>query len=288
MKGFILAVAAGAIAFVLMLQILPESMIAFAGETPQLILLALFVGVVNAVVKPIVNLLSIPISFLTLGLAGFVINAALLLGIAYLAQNFAKLDLTIGGWPTSGMTADTILGAVVASLVLSRDHDGGRARRPRLTGVADATSPAEALIRAARRFGTPVARHVRRRAGRRRARARGGLPGPLAAGVLAQGQRRAGRGRPTRRRGAGRERRLLGRVGRRPGGGAAERRITLEGVGKSAADLRAAVRACADGQPAALGGRGEPRGAGCAGGDGGPGGARARGGRRRRSTSCCG
>jgi len=97
-KGFILAVVAGAIAFILMLQIVPETMIAFAGETPQLILLALFVGVVNALVKPIVNVLSMPISFLTLGISGFVINAALLLGIAYLAQNFAKLDLTIGGW----------------------------------------------------------------------------------------------------------------------------------------------------------------------------------------------
>ena len=119
MKGFIIAVAAGAIAFVLMLQIVPESMIAFAGETPQLILLALFVGAVNALVKPIINVLSIPISFLTLGLSGFVVNAALLLGIAYLAQTYAKLDLTIGGWPTSGMTADTILGAVVASMVLA-------------------------------------------------------------------------------------------------------------------------------------------------------------------------
>jgi hypothetical protein len=36
-----------------------------------------------------------------------------------MAQNFARLDLTIGGWPTSGMTADTILGAVVASMVLA-------------------------------------------------------------------------------------------------------------------------------------------------------------------------
>jgi putative membrane protein len=118
-KGFILAVAAGAIAFVLMLQILPDSMIAFSGGTQQLIMLALFVGAVNAVIKPIVKVLSMPISFLTLGLFGFLVNAALLLGIAYLAQNFAKLDLTIGGWPTSGMTADTILGAVVASMVLS-------------------------------------------------------------------------------------------------------------------------------------------------------------------------
>ena len=119
MKGFILAVAAGAIAFVLMLQILPDSMIAFSGGTQQLILLALFVGVVNAVIKPIVKMLSFPISVLALGLSGFVINAALLMGVAYLAQNFAKLDLTIGGWPASGITADTIVGAVVASALLS-------------------------------------------------------------------------------------------------------------------------------------------------------------------------
>lgn len=119
MKGFILSVVAGAIAFVLILQILPESMIAFDGETPQLILLATIVGVVNAVIKPIVKLLSFPISMMTLGLSGFVINAALLMGVAYFAQSFAKLDLTIGGWPTSGITADTIIGAVVASVLLS-------------------------------------------------------------------------------------------------------------------------------------------------------------------------
>jgi putative membrane protein len=118
-KGIIFAVVAGGIAFLLILQILPDSMIAFSGGTIQMIALALFVGLVNAFIKPVVNLLSMPISFLTLGLAGFVINAALLLGVAYVAQNFAKLDLTIGGWPTSGMTSDTILGAVVASLLLS-------------------------------------------------------------------------------------------------------------------------------------------------------------------------
>jgi putative membrane protein len=118
-KGFILAVVAGAIAFVLMLQILPSSMIDFSGDTQQLILMAAIVGVVNAVIKPIVKVLSMPISFMTLGISGFVINAALLLGVAYFAQNWVNLDLTIGGWPEAGMTADTILGAVVASAVLS-------------------------------------------------------------------------------------------------------------------------------------------------------------------------
>lgn len=119
MKGFILAVAAGAIAFVLLLQILPESMIQFEGGTPQLILLAVAVGVVNAGIKPIVRTLSFPISVMTMGLAGFVINAALLLAIAWVAQNFANLDFTVGGWPTTGFTADTIVGAVVASALLS-------------------------------------------------------------------------------------------------------------------------------------------------------------------------
>ncbi len=119
MKGFILAVATGAIAFVLLLQILPATMIQFEGDTPQLILLAAGVGVVNAVIKPLVKILSFPISLMTMGLSGFVINAALLLGIAWVAQNFAKLDFTVGGWPAAGFSADTVVGAVVASAALS-------------------------------------------------------------------------------------------------------------------------------------------------------------------------
>ena len=119
MKGFILGIVATAIAFVILLQILPNSMVDFTGGTPQLVLLAVGVGLVNAVIKPVVRLLSFPISLLTLGLFGFVVNAAIMLGIAYLAQNWAKLDFTIGGFPTHGITADTIVGAVVLSVGLS-------------------------------------------------------------------------------------------------------------------------------------------------------------------------
>jgi len=117
-KGFILAILASAISFVILINVLPSSMIQFQGENLQLALLALAVGVVNAVIKPIVKILSFPISLMTLGLAGIVINAALLLGVAFLAQNWAKLDFTIGGWPTGGFTADTVVGAVVASVLL--------------------------------------------------------------------------------------------------------------------------------------------------------------------------
>lgn len=119
MKGFILAIATGAIAFLILLQVLPNSMIAFKGDTSQLLLLAVAVGAVNAVIKPAIKALSFPISLLTMGLSGFVINAALLMAVAYVANGWAKLHFTVGGWPAGGLTADTIVGAVVASVLLS-------------------------------------------------------------------------------------------------------------------------------------------------------------------------
>jgi putative membrane protein len=118
-KGFVLGIVATAIAFVILLQLLPSSMVDFKGDAQQLVILALFVGLVNAVIKPVVGILSFPISLLTLGLFGFVVNAALLLGIAYVAQNVGGLHFTVGGWPGHGITADTIIGAVVASVLLS-------------------------------------------------------------------------------------------------------------------------------------------------------------------------
>jgi putative membrane protein len=117
-KGFILAILASAIAFVILLNVLPSSLIQFEGSNIQLAMLALAVGVVNAVIKPIVKILSFPISLVTLGLAGIVINAGLLLGVAWLADHWAKLNFTIGGWPAGGFTSDTVVGAVVASVLL--------------------------------------------------------------------------------------------------------------------------------------------------------------------------
>jgi putative membrane protein len=119
MKGFVLSILASAIAFVILLQVLPSSMVQFEGDTLQLVILAALVGLVNAVIKPIVKILSFPISMLTLGLFGFVVNAALMLGVAWVAQNLANLDFTIGGFPDTGVTADTLLAAVVVSVALS-------------------------------------------------------------------------------------------------------------------------------------------------------------------------
>ena len=119
MKGFILSIAASAIAFVILLNVLPSSILAFKGDNLELALLAGAVGIVNAVIKPIVKMLSFPISLMTLGLAGLLINAGLLLGVAFLADKWANLNFTVGGFPAGGITADTIVGAVVASVLLS-------------------------------------------------------------------------------------------------------------------------------------------------------------------------
>ena len=67
MKGFVLSIVATAIAFLVIATFLPDKYVDFAGETVALVLAALLVGVVNAVVKPVVKALSFPITMMTLG-----------------------------------------------------------------------------------------------------------------------------------------------------------------------------------------------------------------------------
>lgn len=68
--------------------------------------IALIFGAVNAVLKPILMLLSLPFLLLTLGLFTFVINAALLMLTARLASGFA-----VDGWGTA------FVGSLVVSVV---------------------------------------------------------------------------------------------------------------------------------------------------------------------------
>ena len=119
MKGFLLTLVASAIAFVALLFLLPDSMIAMSGDLPPQLAVGAFIGLINAVIKPIIKLLSLPITLMTLGLFSFVINAAMLLLSAWLLDVLFNVTLTIGGWPAEGFSIDTIIGAFVASIVLS-------------------------------------------------------------------------------------------------------------------------------------------------------------------------
>jgi putative membrane protein len=91
----------------------------------MIVLIALVFAIVNTYIKPILKILAMPIGFITMGLVAFVINAAMLLGTAWLVnlpqiQDLLNKDFTfkVGGYPpTFGYEA--IGAAVVASIVIS-------------------------------------------------------------------------------------------------------------------------------------------------------------------------
>ena len=76
---------------------------------------ALF-GVVNMFIGSLVRLITIPLMLLTLGLFGIVVNAALLLLIAWIAS-IAKFDFTVGGFPPT-IDLDTIVAAVIGAVAI--------------------------------------------------------------------------------------------------------------------------------------------------------------------------
>lgn len=52
------------------------------------IVVALVLGIVNAIIKPVLMILTLPITILTLGLFSFVVNALLIWSVAYFVPGF--------------------------------------------------------------------------------------------------------------------------------------------------------------------------------------------------------
>ena len=75
-------------------------------DTTSLIFAAVLLGLVNAFVRPVVVLLTLPLTLITLGLFLLVINAAMLLLVAALLHGFA----------VHGFIA-AVLGSIVVSIV---------------------------------------------------------------------------------------------------------------------------------------------------------------------------
>jgi putative membrane protein len=84
----------------------------------KLLAIGLILGVINTYIRPIVKALAFPISLLTLGLVGLVINAAMLLLAAFVSDQF-DLGLSIAGWPGGDFSLDVLLYAIVAAVVIS-------------------------------------------------------------------------------------------------------------------------------------------------------------------------
>ena len=98
-------------------QLVPQIKFNYGQDWWKLLVVALIFALINTYLKPIVKALSFPISLLTLGLIGFVINAAMLLLTAALSDQF-KLGFKVGAFPPS-ITADAIVGAVLGAIVIS-------------------------------------------------------------------------------------------------------------------------------------------------------------------------
>jgi putative membrane protein len=116
-RSFIIGTAVAAVAFFILVQLLP-TMFGYEGGYLTLIVIAVVFGVVNGLVGPIVKTLALPISFMTMGLVGFVINGALLLATAFITD-LAGFTLRVGDFPPDLLTADTLVAAVVGAVVLS-------------------------------------------------------------------------------------------------------------------------------------------------------------------------
>ena len=107
MLSFFLTWIVAAVSLVITAYIVPGITVA---SFPAAMVAAVFIGLVNAVVRPIITLLTLPLSILTLGLFLFVVNAISLSLASWLAGAFDIGFQVSGFWPA-------LFGSIVLSFV---------------------------------------------------------------------------------------------------------------------------------------------------------------------------
>jgi putative membrane protein len=117
MLDFIVRTAITAVALYAALELVPQMHFTIGNDWWRLIAVAIVFGVINSLVKPIVKMAALPVRLLTLGLITFVINAAMLLLLAYVSTRIG-LKFEIGAFPPK-LDSDAIVGAVLGSIVVS-------------------------------------------------------------------------------------------------------------------------------------------------------------------------
>ena len=111
---FLIRLLINAVALLITAWIIPGIHLGAAGPNPTrngwatLLIVALIFGLVNAVIRPILILLSLPLEILTLGLFIFVINAFMLLLTSWIAQAVGV-----------GFRVDKFLAALLGALIIS-------------------------------------------------------------------------------------------------------------------------------------------------------------------------
>jgi putative membrane protein len=128
--GLIIRIAINALALwvaaFLVNTLIPNGMV-LTTSFPGVLVVALLFGLVNALVKPVVGLLSCPITILTLGLFTFVINALMLMLTGYLAGLVNDEWLRFNG-PGEGFVAALLAGVIVSIVSMVRSYLVGDGR----------------------------------------------------------------------------------------------------------------------------------------------------------------
>lgn len=105
----------------------------FGGELRSnfsaLLLTAALFGIVNAVIRPIIALLTCPLQILTLGLFTLIINAAMLFLTASLSQSLFGIGFYVHGWGSAILASIVItVVSIVLSIFLHEPRDEFRPR----------------------------------------------------------------------------------------------------------------------------------------------------------------
>ena len=114
--GFLIKLCVTALALLIAAWVVPGIDLAAArglatpGQWLALLAVALIFGVVNAIIRPILFFLTLPITVLTLGLFIFVLNALMLLLTSWIAQGM-ELGFRVDGF------LPALLGSLIVSIV---------------------------------------------------------------------------------------------------------------------------------------------------------------------------
>ena len=119
MTELLVKVLVNAAALWIAVELIPDNLLSFdfGADWWKLLAVALVFALVNSYLRPIVRLLALPVRLMTMGLISFVINAALLLLVAFISDQL-DLGFRVGDFPPD-FTIDTIVGALVGSIVIS-------------------------------------------------------------------------------------------------------------------------------------------------------------------------
>ena len=122
MTARITRVAIISVALLITALLVPDIVIDWADEAEDIALtllaLALVFGLVNTFIRPIAKLISLPLNILSLGLFSIVLNAALLLLMAWLVDLVFGPLIVIGGFPPD-LGIEAVSAAAVGSFIIS-------------------------------------------------------------------------------------------------------------------------------------------------------------------------